>query len=42
MRRSMGQPMRSSVGQSMGQLKGQLIRLAKFTKTAIHVRCGIG
>jgi hypothetical protein len=26
----------------MGQLKGQLIRLAKFIKTAIHVRCGIG
>jgi hypothetical protein len=39
---SVSQPMGSSVGQSMGQLKGQLTRLAKFTKTAIHVRCGIG
>jgi hypothetical protein len=42
MRRPVSQSMKPSVKQSMSQLMRQLIRLAKFTKTATHVRCGIG
>jgi hypothetical protein len=38
---SVSWPMSQSVGQSMRQRMRQLIRLAKFTRTPIHVRCDI-